>query len=127
MCTAMCNHDGKCGSNSGTCQVDCVQQVGDAAKFRKDFADAYVKCENNADCTMSDDACVLAATQQVSPGWQQDQARLSCENRYTACQKSFTDDVCGSLPVMTGAGRQQVADCLAKPCDQIQSCLDAIP
>ncbi len=126
MCTALCDHEARCSSASGTCQTDCLQQMGAPAKYLHDFTQAYVTCMNG-DCSNSADACVLQATQQVAPSWQQDPARQNCESRYSACQQSFVDDICGTLTVMTTSGRQQVADCLSKPCDQISACLHAIP
>ncbi len=127
LCTAICNHQTQCGTAAPTCNTDCLQQLGAPAKYRQDFLQAYATCVDKADCSTNTDDCTLTAANQVAPDWQQDADRQSCENRYNECQNSFVDDICGSVALMTASGRQQVADCLSKPCDQISACLDAIP
>ncbi len=87
--------------------------------------DAYFNCRTRDDCVVGagDDRCRReAAGNRTVP--------LSdvCAKKFAECKAAgglgFDDEVCPMLNAFTDAMNERLAECFAKPCDQIDDCLE---
>lgn len=119
--TISCVGDGATAFDRASCQKDYRCHVRISVS-----PDSYFGCRASKDCAAksSDDYCMgVAATGRSTP------EADACAKKYAECKaaggKSFSDDNCGIMNALEPGTLSLLAACVAKPCEQIEDCLDA--
>jgi hypothetical protein len=99
---------------------------------RGDIARALAACYDALACGMGDDGCT---TQAVIATGQSPDAEIHSQDVQTCLQKqdacsttsgSFSDDLCGTMILLTSSKRAELARCFEVPCELVHACIDPI-
>lgn len=127
-CTAAADQYRKCnpgkelpGSVGANCPASyqCI-----SAAYEGSFVDSLIDC-GTASCSQGD-SCYRAGI--ASAGRSAEEAD-KCAARYSECEaakEKFDDDICPQLRVLKTDLVDAIVPCLAKPCDQIKSCIQGV-
>lgn len=120
-----CNKGVACNQESITsCEQNFVTR---SAATKRGFYEPFVSClETNCG---DDDLCEEAGVKAVTPLYTEDPKYKSCQSRVAECepQGAFDEIFCGNYLISIDSQIAAFDACLAKPCAEIQSCIDAIP
>lgn len=127
-CQALVEHETSCGDAppAGHCEtyVQCVQGL-----FRADVMSELTKCTRELECADNSDTCGSAiSAENSSPTF--GNYKSACRARQTECEPELTSEgffcFADELGVATDQAIEEFRACLAKGCDAIRGCMDAI-
>jgi len=127
-CHAEATRQAQCGQTHDlqSCLDDraCIDGV-----YRPDVIDPLTRCLSERACGQGDDACFsrAAARHQSDPAVAAYQS--ACLQRRSECElssQSFSDDYCFDTGLALPAVQDELAQCLSRPCDQIEDCLGGV-
>lgn len=115
------------------CVSECRGSFGPlAANLQARFVQALADCFEALDCDETDDACGERALEAigVDPEEVNESPQVRrCFDRQDDCQDTegaFSDDLCGTIPVLIDSKRAEMNRCLRSECEDIPTCLGPI-
>lgn len=130
-CDAYCGWRERCQNPRSDCRPGCQQEAGGAyTNYKAAFFKGMTECYTTHECGKSADACFTEAAQKIAPDWASDPDFRRCNEVRQSCaaaeKPSFSDDYCGSVLVLTGAGTSAFLACLERPCEEMRDCLKGV-
>ena len=130
-CSAVHTFETRCAApyTDATCRSEytCISSLARGDAMQGFVATCYGA---TTDCARSLDVCKAEASAKLPANPVFTAFKTACQARHDDCTgdggPAFSDYICFSAAMMTEASIQKLADCVAKPCDEISLCIEAL-